>query len=127
MSKSSERRMIENEAVFRKYNEQIKKNFSEAKRIAAEDGQPHMLVDEDQPLFFHCECADEDCRQRIELAPSTYNDIHKARDRFVVLPGHEVARIERTVAMRDRYHIVKKDEMPPEDVSQLQPTSLNNA
>ncbi|MFI5212792.1 MAG: hypothetical protein ACHQTE_02415 [Candidatus Saccharimonadales bacterium] len=127
MSKSAKRRMIENEAVFRKHNEQIKKNFNEAKRVAAEDNQPHMLVDEDQPLFFHCECADEDCRQRIELKPSVYNEIHESRDRFVVLPGHEVVAIEQTVGIAGKYYIVEKDETPPEDVSELQSTSLNNA
>ena len=86
----AQRRMAENEVIFREHNESIQKAFDEVKRIAAEDGQVPQFEPDDTPLHFYCECSDENCKQRVSLQPSRYNEIHKKRNMFVIICGHEV-------------------------------------
>lgn len=120
------RRMVENEVVFRGYNERVKNGFDELKKIAEEDGQSSFITDEDTPLQFYCECADENCRKRISLSPSRYAEIHKQRDHFVIVPGHEVNEIEHTLRQEADYSIVKKHVKPPEFALGLQTTEVDN-
>jgi hypothetical protein len=122
----SERRMAENEVVFRKYNERIKKGFDELKRIAKEEGQEALVRDEDTPLHFYCECSDENCRQRIILKPSRYNEIHKHRDHFVVTYGHDVQSVERVIDGEADFCVVEKFHTPPKSSAKLHKTDLNN-
>ena len=122
----SERRMAENEAVFREYNERIKKGFDELKQVAQEEGQEALIHEEDIPLHFYCECSDENCRKRIVLKPSRYNEIHQHRGRFVIAYGHDVQDVERIIEGDDEYCIVEKFITPPENVSALHKTDANN-
>ena len=113
----SERRMAENEAVFREYNERAKKAFDEFQRVAKEEGQEGFILDNDTPLHFYCECSDLNCRQRIKLNPSHYNEIHKRRDHFIVICGHDIKAIERVVKETPDYCIIEKFKQPPEAVT----------
>ncbi|MFI5212834.1 MAG: hypothetical protein ACHQTE_02640 [Candidatus Saccharimonadales bacterium] len=127
MTKTSfKQRMIENEAVFRRYNESVQKGLDSLQRIAKEDGQERQVVQEDVPLHFYCECSDENCRKRIWLPPSRYNTIHKKRNRFIVLNGHEVTSIERVVEREAVFSIVEKSVQPSESVTTLQHTEVDN-
>jgi hypothetical protein len=119
-------RMIENEAIFRQYNEQVKRGFDEVKNVAAETGHEHLAGDFDGKLHFYCECADENCHKRVLLSPRDYNEIHKNRRRFVLVPGHDTNEIERVVARKTEYDVVEKFEQPPETVGTLSRTELNN-
>ena len=125
----SERRLAENEAVFRNQNEKLKANIEETNRLADEDNQPEYKIPTDQldsTLSFYCECADEKCNQRVEITLNEYNEIHHSKKRFVILPGHEVSSIEKLVQTENRYYVVEKFEAPPEGPTHLNPTSLQN-
>jgi hypothetical protein len=118
----SERRMAENEVVFREYNEKIQNGFDEIKKIAKEDGQAHNLSDEDMSLDFCCECWDENCQEKIRLKPSDYKAIQVQRNQFVVISGHETSAIERVIENEANYAVVQKFETPPSSVDSLNKT-----
>jgi hypothetical protein len=125
----SERRLAENETVFRNQNEKLKANIQETNRLADEDNQPEYKIPTDQldsPLSFYCECADEKCTKRVEITLNEYDKIHLSKKRFVILPGHEVPSIERTIKKEDRYSVVEKFAAPPEGSNHLNPSSLQN-
>ncbi|HET9098330.1 MAG TPA: hypothetical protein VFN51_01815 [Candidatus Saccharimonadales bacterium] len=126
---SSERRLTENEATFRKLNEQVNAGFRETNRLAVEDNQPEFKVStrHDSSLFsFYCECADENCAERISMTLAEYKNIHKNRKRFVIVPGHEVKSLEKVVMTRTGFTVVEKFTNPPEQPEKLNPTSVNN-
>jgi hypothetical protein len=124
----SERRLAENEVLFRQLNEQVHHGFEETNRLAREDGQPEYIVDPqaDIPLHFYCECADEKCTERIVMALPTYTAIHQYDNRFVIVPGHEVASVEKVILRRPEYLVVQKYVKPPKVARKLHPTSLRN-
>jgi hypothetical protein len=122
----SQRRMAENEVVFRTYNERVKQNFDEIIKVAKESNQDYLVKTDDTALHFYCECSDENCRQRILLKPSEYNRIHKNRRRFVLVYGHETSVIENIIRREDNYCVVEKHIKPPETSRTLNPTGVNN-
>lgn len=123
----SERRLAENQVVFRQYNESVQKGFDDLVSLAKETDQTHMINIDDNPLHFYCECSDENCRKRLQLKPSRYNEIHKRRDRFVIICGHEVASIERVVQREADCCVVQKNKKPPQTASGLNITDVNNS
>jgi hypothetical protein len=83
-----------NEEVFRTINDRIDEG---AKQHGVE-----------QPLPFHCECADDACVKKIELAPTEYDRIASHFARFVVVPGHEEPSVELVVEQHASYLVVEK-------------------
>lgn len=75
MDKPSERRLAENEVIFRTFNE-------EAKDFVLEDAQRMPLAG--KPLRFYCECSDLRCIERIELTADVYERLHQTSRRFVL-------------------------------------------
>jgi hypothetical protein len=127
---SSEHRLAENEAMFRRINEQVQAGYDETNRLASEDGQPEFMVgiaSTDTPIDFYCECADENCAKRVSLTLQEYREIHKNRRQFVIAPGHEVTLVEKVIAEMPTYTIVEKNVKPPEDPDTMHPTSIDNA
>jgi len=127
--KLSERRLVENEAVFRRYNERVQEGLRAANRMAREDGHDDLVTitaDGSLPLHFYCECSDENCTRRIVMEPAEYRRIHKNRKRFILLPGHGVDAVERVVERKPDYTIVEKFVKPSEDVRGLQSTDVDN-
>lgn len=118
--------MAENEVVFRQYNERIETGFKELRKIADEENQKNTFEHDDSPLQFYCECSDENCKKRVSIRPSQYGEIHKRRDRFVVVCGHETQRIERVIGNESAYCIVEKFTKPPESATKLNKTETNN-
>ncbi len=118
--------MVENEVVFRQYNERIQQGFDEIKKIAEEDGQNYMVQSDDDVLFFYCECSDENCKLRIQIRPSRYNEIHRVRDQFIVRKGHQVEQIEEIISKQQNFYVVKKRLPLPPTASKLQPTDIHN-
>jgi len=90
-----EDRISRNEVLFREVNEQI------------EDLQSGEGVE--GRFDFLCECADKDCVETVSLTLLEYEAVRSEATQFVVLPGHEVPDIERTVQSGDRYSIVRKE------------------
>lgn len=118
--------MIENEVVFRHHNERVQKNFQEIKQLAREANQEYLVRDDDTALHFYCECSDENCRQRVQMKPTVYTKIHKRRNCFVLISGHDVKRIERVIQKEKHYWVVEKFVKLPETVRELQPTNVDN-
>ena len=96
MKKQSERRLAENEVIFREANRDAK-DFMKDIGAAGSTTIP-----------FYCECSDAACQARIELPVTVYEEIHTNKQHFVVLPGHEVETIETIVHRSPEYYIVEK-------------------
>jgi uncharacterized protein YicC (UPF0701 family) len=79
-----ERRLTENELLFREVNERIDD-------VAAELGGGESAYE------FLCECSRSDCVERISLTVRQYREIRARARVFVVAEGHEIAEIERVV------------------------------
>jgi len=118
--------MAENEVVFRQYNESVQDGFDNLKKIAEEDGQKY-AYGHDDTLHFYCECSDENCKKRVMLRPSRYSEIHKNRNRFVIIPHHEVDTIEHVVGKETEFWIVEKFMDPPKTAQKLNRTGITNA
>lgn len=122
----SAKRMVENEVAFRQFNEKIQQGFDELNDLASKTGQTNYAYTNDDPLYYICECSDENCRQRVQLKPSMYNKIHAQRDRFVIVNGHETRSIEKVIGKEAEFSIVEKFMRPPEVATKLNKTETNN-
>jgi hypothetical protein len=86
-----ETRMAANEAFFRRLNESLE-------RDAPRDGT----------LIVVCECADEDCAQRLELTRDEYQKVRSDPTWFVVAHTHADPEIEEVIGRTDRFELVRK-------------------
>lgn len=123
---NAERRQIENEMIFRRINEKVGDDLGALDAMHIEDGNTHLIRDEDLMLRFKCECSDENCTVRIPMLLSEYQEIHTDRDTFIVLPNHQVDPIEKVVKESPAYNIVKKNNSTPEPSDELNNTIINN-
>ena len=96
------------EALFRNVNERIAES---AERFGAKESD------------FVCECADEDCTERVRLSLGEYERLRANPRFFVVRTGHEEERIERVVSDRGRYRVVEKVGAPGELAEDTDPRS----
>lgn len=94
MTDKLQERLASNEAVFREINEGI------------ERGQ--WPGEEDAPTTFRCECAQLGCNELIELSVREYETVRSNPRRFIVLPGHERAEVEKVVERHPGYLVVEK-------------------
>ena len=103
MEQQSERRLVENEIIFRQANTDMKDFIEDV-------GAQHNTT-----LPFFCECSRMNCRRRIELSSDQYQKLHSNRRRFIVVDGHEVPQIERVVERHPGFNVVEKiAELPGE-------------
>ena len=102
-----EKRMAENEVLFREVNERVS-------TLSDRLGQ-------DVPYEYLCECANADCTFRITLSTTEYENVRVEPKQFVVLPMHHTPEIETLVAEHDRYWVVRKTGEAGEYVEQLDP------
>lgn len=90
----SEERIARVESLFRDVNERIAES---AERFDADRAE------------FVCECADQQCTQRIPATLDVYERARADGAHFLLCPGHEDTRVERVVERRgDRVAIVEK-------------------
>jgi hypothetical protein len=82
-----------NQALFRSVNERIE----------------GLVTNGDGFVEFVCECADEDCTERVSLSVAEYERVRSEPTYFVVAPGHVVHDVERVVVADDRYFVVGKE------------------
>jgi hypothetical protein len=87
-----EKRLAENEAFFREINERLEEQTP--------DSAPDLVI--------LCECADEDCAQRLVLDRSEYEIVRMEPTHFVVAHGHADLAIEEVVRRTDRFEVVHK-------------------
>jgi hypothetical protein len=97
MNELSERRLVENEVIFRNANQNVQEFIEE------EEGP-----DTTTTLPFYCECSNTECVKRIRLTPRQYKDTHPKDSRFIVIPGHEILEIEKIVKKEPDYNVIEK-------------------
>ena len=88
----AERRAL-NENVFREVNERLE-------RLGEEFG--------DDAVEFLCECADPDCSAALSIPVSAYEAVRDHARRFLIVPGHQRADVERVVEEHPGYLVVEK-------------------
>ena len=93
---SRERRLAENELLFRTLNERLR-DVAERTGTLVADG-----------AAFVCECAETGCRDRLRLTLEEYEEARADPRVFLVVPGHELAEVETVVADRGAYLLVRK-------------------
>ena len=102
-----DRRMAQNEALFREVNERVKD-------IASKLG-------DDGGYEYFCECANKDCTFRVSMRLADYEAIRSDPKQFVVLPGHYTPEIEDVVTENDAFWVVRKSGEAGELVEDLDP------
>jgi hypothetical protein len=90
-----ERRIGENEILYRAVNERIE-GLNQTFGVVTES------------MVAVCECGDGSCAEQIGLDVATYERIRSDPALFVVRPGHEEPDIEAVVERTDTYHVVRK-------------------
>lgn len=98
MNELSERRLAENELMFRHINTKNKgRQLSES-------------VPENDSLLLdcYCECSNRHCRERIQIDAKEYEDIHKDNKQFIALPNHENRAIEQVVRQLADCNVIQK-------------------
>lgn len=123
----SERRLIENEMIFRRANERAGDDLDELDARHIEDDSPELIRTDDFLLHFICECSDEDCNVRIPVRLSVYQKIHENRNAFIIKLKHQVKKIEKVVLTEDDYSVVEKNKSTAEPNDTLNNTPINNS
>jgi hypothetical protein len=96
-----EDRIIRNEALYRELNERV--------REIEDDMSTRGLVEAHPDSEYFCECGLEGCMEKIKLSREEYEQARSDSRRFVILPDHLIADVERVVHREDdRYTIVEK-------------------
>jgi hypothetical protein len=107
MTDERERRIAENESLFRAANERIADWEERARQDASE-------------LYF-CECADSRCDQKVKLRVSDYERVRGESDRFFVVPGHVVPDVETVVESHESWVVIEKAADVEEIVQETDP------
>ena len=96
MTLEREKKLAQNEALFRTVNENIEKTAVENRYRAGE-----------LPSFV-CECSDSECGELIKLSLTQYEEVRRYPERFVIVPGHAVGEIENVVERFQHHEVVEK-------------------
>jgi hypothetical protein len=104
-----EKRMAQNEALFREVSERIK---------ATADG-----LGSDVDFEYFCECANPDCTFQVSLTAAEYENVRTDPTQFFVLPRHFTPEIETLASENKDYWIVRKTGDAGAYVEQLDPRS----
>lgn len=99
-----ERRVGENEAIFRHVNERIE----DVNRAFATITERMDVV---------CECGDVACTQRIELTLPVYERVRADSRHFVLVPGHEKPDVEHVIERDDEWVVVEKEPGPAAEIA----------
>ena len=100
-----QRRIGENEALFRKINEGV----DELNRSLAQ------LTDE--TIHIVCECGSLECQERLVVPLDVYERVRAESELFFVLPGHELPSTEDVVEETARFSVVRKHAGGPAEVA----------
>jgi hypothetical protein len=104
-----DRRMAQNESLFREVNERVH-DVAGTQR-------------DDATYEYLCECSNTDCTFRVTLTRAEYEAVRGKPTQFVVRPDHFLPEIETVVAENDRYAIVVKTGDAGEYAAKLDPRS----
>jgi hypothetical protein len=82
------------QSLFREVNERI------------EELAESLELRDEVPIL--CECGTPGCNERIVLTEAEYDDLRRIPTHFAVLPGHDIAAVERVVEQNERFVVVEK-------------------
>ena len=102
-----ERKIGENEALYRTVNERI-------------EGLNQVFGTLTNTMTVVCECGDGACAEQIEIDVADYDRIRSNSTFFIIVPGHEIADVEDVVEERETFHVVQKHAGDPADFAQEQ-------
>jgi hypothetical protein len=106
-----ERRIGENEAIFRALNEEVR-------------GLTATFTTPAEAMRIVCECGTRSCTEQFAIRPDEYANVRDDPTLFVLKPGHELPETEHVVDRREGYWIVRKDPgLPAELARATDPTS----
>jgi hypothetical protein len=92
-----ERRIAENEALFRDLNEEV--------GVVA---HAFSTGGEDRTFDFLCECGDATCATAVAITLEAYEALRRSPVRFFVVPGHQSDDVEVVVEAHENYLVVEK-------------------
>lgn len=92
---SRERRLAENETLFREVNERVR-------AIASAHG------DDEHVYEFFCECSNADCTLHVATTLAAYESVRTVPTRFLIAPGHALPEIERVVEAGEDSWVIEK-------------------
>jgi hypothetical protein len=90
-----ERRLAENEALFREVNEQVE-------AIASRQG------DDEHVYEFYCECANADCTMHVGVTLAVYEGVRASGRRFLIVPEHALPEVEDVVERHEGWWVIEK-------------------
>jgi hypothetical protein len=99
-----QRRVGMNEALFREVNERIER-VSERLQVTSEK------------IGILCECGDDVCTERVDVALPEYERIRADGALFFVRPGHETPDVEDVVERGDGWDVVRKKGGEPAELA----------
>lgn len=100
-----ERRIGENEALFRSVNERVRE-LNEAFATLTET------------MSIVCECGQAACMERLDVPGDTYAAVRADPHRFLVVPGHEIPDVETVVERGERWFVLEKREGGPSELAE---------
>jgi hypothetical protein len=103
-----EKRLAQNEALFREVNEKVE-------TIAAQHG------DDDHIYEFYCECSNADCTLHVPATLGAYEQVRAYSNRFLIFPGHALPDIENVLERGEGHWVVEKTGDAASYVSRLDP------
>ena len=101
-----ERRVGENEALFRAVNEQV------------EDLQRGLAAVSDETMHIVCECGDLACVERLVVSLPKYEEVRGDAALFFVVPGHDIPDVEDVIERGDDYAVVRKHPGGPAELAE---------
>jgi hypothetical protein len=104
-----QRRIGENEAVFRSVNEQI-------------SGMTGKLVAPVETMRVVCECGARSCTEQFDILPEDYERVRQDARLFVLKPGHDLPETETVVARNEVYWTVRKNPGMPAAIAEASDT-----
>jgi hypothetical protein len=90
-----ERRIGENEVIFREVNERVRETHETFDVTSGE-------------AEFVCECGTASCVERIRMTLGEYERVRSDPTQFAIVPGHEVADVEVVVRREEHFWVVSK-------------------
>ncbi|HET9184853.1 MAG TPA: hypothetical protein VFN82_01820, partial [Solirubrobacterales bacterium] len=66
---------------------------------------------------FVCECGNLGCSATVELRVAEYEAVRTDFDRFLVVPGHEIAEVDQVVERHPRHLVVVKRQGEPREMA----------
>ena len=103
-----ERRLAENEALFREVNERVE-------AIARLHGEDEHVYE------FYCECSNVDCTLHVPATISLYEAVRAHPNRFLITPSHDLPDIERVIERGEACWVIEKQGEAGDLVASLDP------